>query len=195
LVEIGRSAGTTFAPLGIVQRHLGGRTGRPEVIASGYASGVEDGRGAHTGKRDIGGKSLAESGTQFATADTRQCAQTDARDYTRLVALDARGKVRGVDLVHDLYLRHVLGPDFLEHRIDGRSLLVARRVRGVDDVQQEIGLGRRRERRAKRRHEIVREVADEADGVGQHDRCGPGDVYPAQRGVERGEELIGRVSL
>jgi hypothetical protein len=41
----------------------------------------------------------------------------------------------------------------------------------------------------------VREVADEADGVGQHDRCGPGDVYPAQRGVERGEELIGRVSI
>ena len=100
---------------------------------------------AHTpGWRDSGRKSLGQRSAQFGTADARQCAQTDASDYTRLVALDSGGESGGVDLVHDPDLRHALGADFLQHRVHGGGLLVATRVRGVDDVQQEIGLGGRR---------------------------------------------------
>ena len=66
-------------------------------------------------------------------------------------------------------------------------------MRGIDDVQEEVGLRRLRERRAKRRDEIVREVADESDGVRQHDRFGAGHVEPAQRRVERREQLVGSV--
>ena len=41
------------------------------------------------------------------------------------------------------------------------------RIGGVDHVQQQVGLARLRERRAEGRDQLVRQVADEADGVGQ----------------------------
>ncbi len=48
------------------------------------------------------------------------------------------------------------GADLFEDRFDGRNLLVAVRVRRVDHVQQQIGIGGFGERRAKRGNEIVR---------------------------------------
>ena len=61
-------------------------------------------------------------------------------------------------------------PISVEHRVHRRDLLVAIGVRGVDDVQQQVGLGGLGERRAERGDQVVRQVADEADGVGEHDR-------------------------
>src|SRR5580765_2203055 len=88
----------------------GGRTGRTgsDCVGGRRASSVEGGRGAQTGKRGIGRKSLGQRSAQIGTAGTRQCAQTNAADYTRLVALDSGGKIRGVHLVHHPDLRHTI---------------------------------------------------------------------------------------
>ena len=83
--------------------------------------------------------------------------------------------------------------DLREHRVDGGDLLVAILGAGVDHVQQQVGVGGFGERRAKRRDQVVRQVADEPDGIRQHDRLRAGHVDPAQRRVERREQLVGGV--
>jgi hypothetical protein len=41
----------------------------------------------------------------------------------------------------------------------------------------------------------VRQLADEADGVGQHGRAATQVFQLAHGGIERGEQLIGRVDV
>ena len=82
-----------------------------------------------------------------------------------------------------------------QHGVHGLDLRVAVRCAGVDHVQQEVGLGGLGERGAEGGDEVVRQVADEADGVGQHDAgAAVGHVHAAQRRVERGEQLVGGVA-
>jgi hypothetical protein len=45
-------------------------------------------------------------------------------------------------------------------------MLLERRVRGIDDVDEDIGLGQLLERGAKGGDQLVRQLANEADGVG-----------------------------
>ena len=50
---------------------------------------------------------------------------------------------------------------------DRRDLALRVRVGAVDHVHQQIGLGRLLQRGGERLDQVVRQVADEADGVGQ----------------------------
>src|SRR6185503_16046814 len=50
------------------------------------------------------------------------------------------------------------------HRV---HLIVERGVTGVDHVDEEVRLGELLERGLERGHQLVRQLADEADGVGQ----------------------------
>ena len=64
------------------------------------------------------------------------------------------------------------------------------RVGAVDHVQQQVGLGRLLQGRGERLDQIVRQVADEADGVGQ-------GVDPAVGGLVRrvvGSRVANRAS-
>ena len=70
-----------------------------------------------------------------------------------------------------------------------------RRIGGVDDVEQQVGVGGLVERRAERRDEIVRQLLDEADGVGDEDRRLGRRHEPADRRVERREQLVGDVDV
>ena len=153
------------------------------------------GAAARAARVALSGKRSASAATQFGAAFAGQRAGANGADYTRLVAFDARRKPRRVDLVEHADLRHEVGADLRQHRVHRGDLLVAVGMARVDDVEQEVGVGRLGERRAKRGDEIVRQVADEAHGIGQHDRVGAGHVGAAQRGVERGEQLVGGVGL
>ena len=62
-----------------------------------------------------------------------------------------------------------------------------RRRSGVADVQQHLGLRHLFERGAKAGDQRVRQVADEADRVGQQHLAAAGQFDGAQFGVERGE--------
>src|SRR5665213_2389082 len=115
-------------------------------------------------------KTLAERYAQIGAAGARQRAQTDGRDGTTGVALDARRNAGQIHLVVHAQPRNVGGTDLGEHLVDGVVLRIARGGAGVDDLQQQVGVGRLAERRAKRGDEIVRQVADEADGVGNDQR-------------------------
>ncbi len=64
------------------------------------------------------------------------------------------------------------------------------RVSGVDDVQEQVGVLRLLERRAERGEEILRQVADEADRVGDDDLALAREAEAPRAGVERREELV-----
>ena len=73
-------------------------------------------------------------------------------------------------------------------RICSRSWACA----GVDDVQQQVGLAHLVERGLERLDEPVRQLVDEADGVGERDLAALGQLEAARRRVERGEQLVVR---
>ena len=103
---------------------------------------------------------------------------------------------RAIDLVVDRDLRQVSGADRIEHVVDLRDALGALRIRGVDDVQQQVRLARFLQRRAERRHELVRQVADETRPYRRAPMSSPGaSVQAAHRRVERREQLVGGIRV
>ena len=81
-------------------------------------------------------------------------------------------------------------PELGEHLDDGPDLLLGLGAGGVDDVQQQVGLAGLLERRLERGDQGVRQVADEADRVGEQGLPAPLEPPLAGAGVERGEELV-----
>ena len=61
---------------------------------------------------------------------------------------------------------------------------------GIHDVDEEVRQRGLLQRGAEALHEIVRQLADEADRVGQQHLLAVGQFHAARAGVERGEELV-----
>ena len=74
-----------------------------------------------------------------------------------------------------------VGADLGEHLADRADLLLRVGVRAVDDVHDQVGVGDLLQRRAERLDELVRQVPDEADRVGQ--RVDPAVRRPRARRV------------
>ena len=100
-----------------------------------------------------------------------------------------------VDLVVDLDARHFDRADFFEHARHGRHVALAFRIRRVDHVQHQIGVGGLFERGAKRGHQRVRQPIDEADGVAQQQLAPIGKVDAPHQRIERDEQRIRRFGI
>ena len=114
------------------------------------------------------------------------------------VGQDARplGLVEPIDLVEDDHLLDLAGADLVEHPLDLAHLLGQVGAGRIDDVQQQVGIGGFLQGRLERLDQRVRQVADEADRVGQGDAAL--DVLEMQLaggGVEGREQLVGGVGL
>ena len=70
------------------------------------------------------------------------------------------------------------------------SLCSSSRVGGVDDVQQQVGVGQLFERGAEGGDQVLRQVGDEADGVGDHHLALAREAQAAAGRVEGHEELV-----
>ena len=86
-----------------------------------------------------------------------------------------------IGLVEHDQLGHVAGADVGQHGADGADLTDRVGIGRVDHVHQQVGLGRLLQRRGERLDQVVRQVPDEADGVGQ--RVDPAVVVCARRVV------------
>ena len=80
--------------------------------------------------------------------------------------------------------------DLAQHRAHGVDLLVGLDGRRVDDVDEQVGFGRHFERRLERLDELVRQLADEPDGVGQQHRLASRAAQAPGSGVERREQPV-----
>jgi len=63
-------------------------------------------------------------------------------------------------------------------------------VRRVDDMQQDVRVARFLERRAERGDEVVGQLADESDGVGEAEAIPAAYLYLARERVEGREQPI-----
>ncbi len=144
---------------------------------------------------------LAQLGQALAGA-----AADEQPAHLRALDLDPIGQpvraLRGlerIELVEDQQLRHLTGADLVQHALHLFDLLGVVRVGRVDHVQQQVGIGGFLQRGLERIDQAVRQVADEPDRVGQRHRAAAGaallvvEVEPAGGGVQRGEQLVGRI--
>jgi hypothetical protein len=101
----------------------------------------------------------------------------ESRRASACAAATARARigVDAVDLVHHDPARDLLRADLREHVARHRDLRLVRGIRRVDHVHEQVALARLVERGAEARHEVVRQVLDEADRVrDEHAQCAGG---------------------
>lgn len=65
----------------------------------------------------------------------------------------------------------------------------------INNVQQQVGVAGLLKGSPESLDELVWKMADKSHGICQHDRPEIGEVEPAQRGVQRGEQLVCRIDL
>ena len=99
-------------------------------------------------------------------------------------------RIRRVRLVDHDDLGHVDGADVADHLAHGGQLLLRRRVRAVHHVQDQVGVADLLHRGAERLDQVVRQVPDEPDGVGQRVEPPAGRLGPAHGRVEGGEQRV-----
>lgn len=78
----------------------------------------------------------------------------------------------------------LIGLNFSENRIYRINVFLHADIRRINHMQQQRRLTRLLQRRFKRGYQIVRQVANKADGIGQHRFADVRDVNAAQRRVE-----------
>ena len=107
-------------------------------------------------------------------------------------SLTSRGPPRRrlVGLVEHQQLGHPVGADLGQHGAHGVDLALRVGGAGVDDVDEQVGLGDHLERALERLDQPVGQLADEADRVGQEHGLAAGQREAAGGGVERGEEPV-----
>ena len=119
----------------------------------------------------------------------------DARrreDRVRLEASQhqARVVVDEVGLVEDHDLGDVARSDIADHIADGRELSCRIRVRGVHDVDDHVGAADLFQRGAEGLDELVRQVADEPDRVGERVHAAVGRARAAHGRIQRREQGV-----
>ena len=100
-----------------------------------------------------------------------------------------------IDLVVDAQLRNIARADLPQYLIDLFDVFIAPRITGVDHVQQQVRLARFLQRRLERGDEFVRQIADETDRVGQHDRGAARQSQTPHGRIERRKQLIGHIDI
>src|SRR6185503_16101505 len=86
--------------------------------------------------------------------------------------------VEQVVLVEDQQLGHVGGADLAEDRADGGDLPTRVGLGGVDQVDDQVGPGDLLQGRLERLHQVMGQLGDEPDGVGEGRGPPPGQVEP-----------------
>ena len=105
--------------------------------------------------------------------------------------LERRARLHPIHLVEDENGRAVGDVEVAEQRLDRHHLLVARGMAGVHHVEEHIRVRELLEGGAERGHELVGQLADEADGVGEDERRSPVPAHDPRGRIQGDEELIG----
>ena len=100
-----------------------------------------------------------------------------------------RHRIR-VGLVEGVELGHGVSADLPENRPNGVDVAVGIGGGRIHDMDQQVGVDHHVERRTEGLDQLVGQLADEADGVGQEDGLAAGELQAPRGGVERGEEAI-----
>ena len=133
--------------------------------------------------RDLGPERVHPEAGQGADEDR-------AREGRRRGTAVEGGLLDEVRLVERDEPRLVAGAELVEDGLDRGPVLSQVRIRGIDDLDQDIGPVDLLERRPERVDELVRELVDEAHRVGDDRGLAVAELHLARRGIERREQLV-----
>ena len=140
-------------------------------------------------------RELADRLTQKIEPLTRKGGNEDRLGPTVGMTHDLGFESRIVDFVVDEDRGDVVRLDLLEHRVNLADLVLSDRRGGVDHVKQKIRMDRFVKGGLEGLDELMRKAPDEAHSVARDDRLLVADPTAAGGGVERCEQLVGRVAL
>src|SRR5690554_7727375 len=122
------------------------------------------------------------------------CGEPDTYRHSLLVALYLRLEVlKQVDLVVDLENRQLKGADLAQRQMHLLDIGSPLGIGGVDHMPQLIGLTGFLQRGTEGLYQLLRQMADETYGGGQHDRAYIDQLDAAQGRIQGREQLIGGV--
>ena len=127
-----------------------------------------------------GPQAVADGAQQFVDALARQ--RRDGRPTPDGGRPAAWPRSVSVGLVEGQQLGHVAGADLGQDGPDRLDLRLGVGAGAVDHVDEQVRLVDHLERRAKRLDQLVRQLADEPDGVGQQHRLAAGQSRRRVRG-------------
>ena len=81
-----------------------------------------------------------------------------------------------IGLIKNLYAGRLFGPQLADQGLHHVRLLPPLRVGGVDDVKNEVGVSQFFQRRLEGLDQVVGQLTDEANGVGDENGTGIGDL-------------------
>ena len=140
-------------------------------------------------------RELADRLTQKIEPLTRKGGNEDRLGPAVGMTHDLGFESRIVDFVVDEDRGDVVRLDLLEHRVNLADLVLSDRRGGVDHVKQKIRMDRFVKGGLEGLDELMRKAPDEAHSVARDDRLLVADPTAAGGGVERCEQLVGRVAL
>ena len=109
---------------------------------------------------------------------------------------DARPlRAHQVDLVEHLELADLPRADARENFAHLHDALIAQRIAGIDDVEQQVRLARFLQRGTKCRDELVRQRAHESDRIREHHLAHPGELDAPNGRIQGREQLIGHIGI
>ena len=144
-------------------------------------------RHEHLHRRNQGAQSVTDP--QQQVLDTLPGDGGD-RDGTGIGVGETSRLVGPVGLVEHEQLGHGLATDVSDDLSHCLHLPLGVRTRPVDHVNQQIPVVDDVERGRERLHQLVRQLLDESDGVGQQHRLTARELQPTCRRIERREEAI-----
>ena len=95
-----------------------------------------------------------------------------------------------IDLVEDMEDGDISNLQIGEHLLHHLGALLPPDVRNVDDMQEEVRFSHFLERRSEGRHEMVRQLADEANRVGEQYAIVLAEIDLTRERVERREQAV-----
>ncbi len=137
------------------------------------------------------GKLCLELGEHGGEAEACASGDGDGIGGAAELGLDEVAIGEGVDFIKDCEHLLAVGIELADDGVDGVDLLLEIGVAEVNDVDEEVRLVDFLEGGLERLDDGVRELADEADCVGEEDFLVIWEEELAGGGVERGEKLIG----
>ncbi len=105
-------------------------------------------------------------------------------------AVEFQGVGNPVALVEDGDGRKQVGLNLAQNLAGGDMVRFDGRAGGVQDFNEKVGFGDFFQGGLERFDQLVRQFADEADGVGEQQVLASGQAEAADGGVQRGEELV-----
>jgi len=100
-----------------------------------------------------------------------------------------------IDLVQRYYNRQAASADLFQYLLDGLDLAMDVGMRGIADVDQQIGLGDLLQRSAESGDQDRGEPLHKADGIGEQDFLSARQPYAPRRGIERREQPVLRLAV